>query len=78
MIVDFLEGVLSESGEGAGVSAAESDGVMDALEHSQLTQVYLRRLRLGGVGGNRGKKSLWISYRTTLNLCSIKTKAAKI
>ena len=40
------------------MSAAQSDGVVDALQHPQLTQVYLRGLRLGGRGreGGRGQK----------------------
>ena len=41
------------------MSAAQSDGVVDALQHPQLIQVYLRGLRLGGRGREReggGKK----------------------
>ena len=38
------------------MSAAQSDGVVDALQHPQLTQVYLRGLRLGGRGRDGGGK----------------------
>ena len=51
VMVDFLECILSEGGEGCWMSAAQSDGVMDALQHPQLPQVNLRRLRLQGEGG---------------------------
>ena len=53
-MVDFLECILSESGEGCWMSAAQSDGVMDALQHPQLAQVDLRRLRLQGEEGEGG------------------------
>ena len=54
VIVHFLEGVFSECGECSWVSAAKPDGVMDALQHSQLTQVYLGWLRLDREGGREG------------------------
>ena len=53
MIKDFLESILSECGESSWVSTAQSDGMMDTFQHSQLTQVYLRGLRLQGGRGRR-------------------------
>ena len=56
VMVDFLESVLSECGQRCRMSAPQSDGVMDALQYSQLTQVHLGRLRLwaGREGGREG------------------------
>ena len=66
VIVDFLEGVLGECGECSWVSAAKPDGVMDALQHSQLTQVYLGWLRLDREGGREGGRE---GEGVFLNMC---------
>ena len=46
MVVDFLESIVGENSQRGGAAAPQTNGVVDALQHSKLAQVDLGGLRL--------------------------------
>ena len=46
MVVDFLESVVGEGSQRGGASSPQPDGVVDALQYTELSQINLGGLRL--------------------------------